>query len=120
MAQRQSQPLRALTPEERAELERVARSQRERAERVARAKQLLAVADGEIYLHHGAVLPDVLRMLFGPAVNAVSARGSAAKPGAQAIDPVDRLERLAKLRDAGILTQEEFDAAKAQIMRELI
>ena len=46
MAQRQSQPLRALTPEERAELERVARSQRERAERVARAKQLLAVADG--------------------------------------------------------------------------
>jgi transposase len=46
MAQRQRQPLRVLTPEERAELERVARSQRERAERVARAKQLLAVATG--------------------------------------------------------------------------
>jgi hypothetical protein len=46
MAQRQSQPLRPLTPAERTELERVARSQRERAERVARAKQLLAVAEG--------------------------------------------------------------------------
>ena len=46
MAQRQKVPLRSLTVEERAELERVARSPSDRADRVARAKQLLAVADG--------------------------------------------------------------------------
>ena len=46
MAQRQKHPLRPLTEPERAALERVARSASDRAERVARAKQLLAVADG--------------------------------------------------------------------------
>jgi Homeodomain-like domain len=46
MAQRQKHPLRSLTAIERAELERVARSASDRADRVARAKQLLAVADG--------------------------------------------------------------------------
>jgi hypothetical protein len=46
MAQRQKHPLRSVTSEERAELERVARSASDRADRVARAKQLLAVADG--------------------------------------------------------------------------
>jgi hypothetical protein len=46
MAQPQKHPLRPLTAAERADLERVARSQADRADRVARAKQLLAVADG--------------------------------------------------------------------------
>jgi homeodomain-containing protein len=46
MPQRQKHPLRALTVEERRELERVARAHSERAARGARAKQLLAVADG--------------------------------------------------------------------------
>lgn len=46
MAQRQKHPLRPLTSGERAALERVARSPSDRADRVARAKQLLAVADG--------------------------------------------------------------------------
>jgi hypothetical protein len=46
MAQRQKHPLRSLTGAERVELERVARSASDRADRVARAKQLLAVADG--------------------------------------------------------------------------
>lgn len=46
MAHRQNHPLRALTATERAELERVVRSPSDRADRVARAQQLLAVADG--------------------------------------------------------------------------
>lgn len=33
-------------------------------------------------------------------------------------DPVDRLERLSRLRDKGSLTQEEFDALKGKIVRE--
>src|SRR5947207_9728034 len=46
MAQPHKHPLRSLTGTERAELERVARSAGARADRVACAKQLLAVADG--------------------------------------------------------------------------
>lgn len=46
MARRQKHPLRSLTPEERAELERIVRTRSDRADRLARAKQLLAVADG--------------------------------------------------------------------------
>jgi hypothetical protein len=46
MAQRQKEPLRPLTAEERAELGRVARARSEPAGRVARAQELLAVAEG--------------------------------------------------------------------------
>lgn len=46
MARGQKEPLRALTADERAGLEAVARAGSERADRVTRAKALLAVADG--------------------------------------------------------------------------
>jgi hypothetical protein len=46
MAQRQKEPLRPLTTDERLELRRVARASSEPAGRVARAKALLAVAEG--------------------------------------------------------------------------
>lgn len=46
MAQRQKEPLRSLTTEERAVLLQIARASSERADRVARAKALLTVADG--------------------------------------------------------------------------
>jgi hypothetical protein len=46
MARRQTAPLRPLTPDERAQLEQLARASSDRADRVARAKALLAVADG--------------------------------------------------------------------------
>ena len=46
MARHQKEPLRPLTAAERAELEQVARAGSERADRVARATALLAVADG--------------------------------------------------------------------------
>ena len=49
MSRRQKDPLRSLTPEERATLELVARAHSARADRVARAKALLAVADGATY-----------------------------------------------------------------------
>jgi hypothetical protein len=34
-------------------------------------------------------------------------------------DPLARLEKLAKLRDEGALSQGEFDAAKAKILEEM-
>ena len=46
MARPQKEPLRALTPAERAQLEQLSRSQTQPAARVARAKALLAVAGG--------------------------------------------------------------------------
>jgi hypothetical protein len=49
MTRRQKDPLRALTPEDQAALERLRRSQSEPASHVARAKALLAVAAGQTY-----------------------------------------------------------------------
>ena len=49
MTRRQKHPLRALNVEERQELERISRATSESATRVARAKALLAVADGKSY-----------------------------------------------------------------------
>ena len=49
MARRRRIRLRPLTADERAEVERVARSGSERADRVARARALLAVADGAAF-----------------------------------------------------------------------
>ena len=49
MARRQKDPLRPLTAEERMTLERVGRTRSERADRVSRAKALLAVANGAAF-----------------------------------------------------------------------
>ena len=49
MSRRQKDPLRPLNQEERARLEQLSRSQSEPASQVARAKALLAVADGKSY-----------------------------------------------------------------------
>jgi hypothetical protein len=49
MSRRKTDPLRPLTPPERVTLEQIARAHRERADRVARAKALLAVAEGATY-----------------------------------------------------------------------
>lgn len=49
MSRRQKDPLRPLTADERGELEGVSRAGSERADRVAHAKALLAVADGARY-----------------------------------------------------------------------
>ena len=49
MSRRKKDPLRTLSEEERDWLERISRSQAEPASHVARAKQILAVADGYNY-----------------------------------------------------------------------
>jgi transposase len=49
MTRRRKDPLRPVTPEEREILEQIARAQSEPASHVARAKALLAVADGKSY-----------------------------------------------------------------------
>jgi len=49
MSRRKTDPLRKLTEDEQNWLERISRSQVEPASHVARAKQILAVADGNNY-----------------------------------------------------------------------
>ena len=81
MARRQKAPLRRLTPGERAALEGIARAGSERADRVARAKVLLAVADG-------ARLTDAARAAgrrSGRAVAQAVARFN--RDGVAAVDP---------------------------------
>jgi hypothetical protein len=53
MAHPQKEPLRPLTPEERTVLAQTARARSERAERVARAQLLLALADGASFTEAG-------------------------------------------------------------------
>ena len=74
MARPQKEPLRALTDPERTALERVARSGAERADRVARAKELLAVADGATF----AAAARAAGRRSGDAVAALVARFNAA------------------------------------------
>ena len=50
--------------------------------------------------------------------DAGEAVGRTAGPGAS-VDPIDALERLAKLHRAGIVTDEEFNAKKAELLRRL-
>jgi hypothetical protein len=77
----------------------------------------ISASDGEVYLHRGGLYPQQLRTVFGPAVNAVHGRHTTNEP--RQLDPIERLEKLGQLREAGTLTQEEFDAAKAKILGEL-
>jgi Short C-terminal domain len=52
-----------------------------------------------------------------PAAPAAAVSSSA--PGAQAGDVAARLRKLDELRDSGLLTDDEFEAKKAEILREL-
>ena len=81
MARRQKEPLRAVTATERTELERIARMGSDRADRVARARALLAVA-------HGCRFTDAARAVgrrSGDAVGRLVARFNV--EGLAAVDP---------------------------------
>lgn len=62
MTRRQEDPLRPLTTEERNLLTQIGRSHTEPAAHVARAKALLAVADGESYTDAAQKPPGVVRV----------------------------------------------------------
>ena len=53
---------------------------------------------------------------FGPDAAGVGIVGATPAAAAPADDPLDRLEKLVKLRDAGALTPEEFEAQKAAVL----
>ncbi|MCA1707048.1 MAG: SHOCT domain-containing protein [Actinobacteria bacterium] len=57
---------------------------------------------------------------FAAAVT-TAGRQAAPRPAgtAQPMDPADQLRKLAELRDGGIVTQEEFEAKKAQLLAQM-
>lgn len=81
MTRQQKDPLRPLSREERSELAAVARAGSERADRVARAKALLAVADGAAFTEAA----QVAGRRSGDAVGKVVARFN--REGLAALDP---------------------------------
>jgi len=81
MSRRQKNPLRALTDDERSWLRKIALSKREPASHVARAKQLLAVADGHSY----TVAATSSGRKSGDAVAQLVARFN--REGLQAVEP---------------------------------
>jgi len=44
---------------------------------------------------------------------------TAAKAGAAADDPMTKLKKLGEMRDAGLVTHEEFEAKKAELLAEM-
>jgi hypothetical protein len=81
-------------------------------------------ADHETFAYVDSVADDSGRQLilqkfgdaFGPDASGVGVVGAAASAAAPADDPLDKLEKLGKLRDAGVLTPEEFEAQKAAVL----
>jgi Short C-terminal domain len=74
---------------------------------------------GEIILHHGEFMPSTVRQLLSPMWTKFDA---AKRVGATIADnehPVALLAGLEKLRTAGILTDEEFAAKKAEILSRI-
>jgi hypothetical protein len=81
----------------------------------------IASRTGHVALHNGAMTPDAMRSAFAP----LFTRMEAAKPEAfkapiRDDDPAAELERLIRLRDAGALTEEEFQAARAPLVQRLL
>jgi hypothetical protein len=55
------------------------------------------------------------KIASGPA-QALAAAAPQAGPSASAESPMDQLKKLAELRDAGIVSNEEFEAKKAELL----
>jgi hypothetical protein len=65
-----------------------------------------------------------LRQLFGEVADTFTGVGNGGAPAAApaapaAADPLDRLKKLDELRTAGVLSDAEFQAKKAEVLAEL-
>jgi transposase len=104
MVRPQKAPLRPLTDLERTTLEQVARSGAERADRVARAKELLAVSDGATFTdaaraagrHSGDAVAALVARFNATGVAALTARPGGAPPVQYGPAEADRILREAR------------------------
>jgi hypothetical protein len=80
----------------------------------------IASIHGELLLHHGGMSQSELRRRLSPLFTRYqAARWHGRTPKPTEDDPVAQLERLAKLRSDGLLTEEEFQAARARQAKRL-
>jgi hypothetical protein len=80
---------------------------------------MAAVMGGLQGTYSGTADAAMRQAMASPAAQAVPSTMPAGAPAAPVQDPAARLKKLSELRDAGAITDEEFDAKKAEIIREL-
>jgi membrane protease subunit (stomatin/prohibitin family) len=85
------------------------------------------IAGDAMGLGAGVALGQVMAQQLGqglsgqaPGAPAAAAAAAAAAPGVKAEDVMATLEKLGELKTKGILTQEEFDAKKAELLKKLV
>jgi transposase len=101
MSRQKKEPLRTLTEEERNWLERISRSQSEPASHVARAKQVLAVADGDDYVQaaqksgrkSGDAVSQLVRRFNQEGLNAILPRHGGGPPIQYGVEERERILR---------------------------
>lgn len=79
----------------------------------------IATTQGELLLNHDRIAPGELRRQLSPLFTRVNAARHQRRHDRMGDDPVSQLERLGELRDKGLLTDEEFEAARSQQARRL-
>jgi hypothetical protein len=73
----------------------------------------------EVLLHHGKLTPVQIRRDLSPLFTRYEAAKHSGRAQAAQHDPIAQLERLAKLREVGAITEEEFQAARAPYVHQL-
>jgi membrane protease subunit (stomatin/prohibitin family) len=68
----------------------------------------------------GVALGQVLAQNLAAGLHAAPASASAPAAGVKPDDVMATLEKLGDLKTKGILTQEEFDAKKAELLKKLV
>lgn len=76
----------------------------------------LTTDTGDLIFHHDVETPDSLRIRLMPVFGKIKQVKETNSAVVSAPDSVDRLVKLAELLDRGLLTQQEFDQAKAKLL----
>ena len=79
----------------------------------------IQTARGELLLNHARITPQELRRRLSPLFTRVNAARKTTTGGRAADDPVSQLERLAELHKKGLLSAEEFEAARRREVQRL-
>lgn len=75
-------------------------------------------AEGSMIFHYGRRAPDAVRIWLAPELGTIRQRSqhNNAAPAVELATPVEQLERLGSLHERGLLTADEFAAAKQLIL----
>jgi hypothetical protein len=87
---------------------------------ITSAGLVIDAAPGELLLHHGQISQPNLRRMLSPLFARYHAARHAERSPLRSEDPVALLERLAALREKGVLSEEEYQAARAREVGRLV